>query len=146
MLVVLGAAAVLVTGCGGGGDSTEPTLTTSSLTRAQYIKQGNEVCKEGLQGFKEAVALLAKKPAESKAEKEEFIVNKGLPPYQQMVEQLRDLGAPAQDKAKVQAILDSYDMELKAIEADPGKAFSGEPSFAEAKKQAVSYGLVACNF
>jgi hypothetical protein len=144
--ICLAVAAVLLGGCGGGAGSTEATLTTSNLTRAQYIKQANNVCKEGLHHFEKALDVLAKNPAESKAEKEEFIVETGLPPYRQMVDRLRALGAPAQDKAKVQAILASYYRELKAIEDDPAKAFSGDPSFARAKKLAVSYGLDACNF
>ena len=37
--------AALVAGCGGGGDTT--TDETVTLTKAEFIKQGDAICKEG---------------------------------------------------------------------------------------------------
>jgi hypothetical protein len=145
-IVCLGAVALLLGGCGGSGDSTEPTLTTSSLSKAKYIEQGDQICKEGFRDLKKAIRSMAKIPAESTAEKEQLLADKALPPYQQMADGLRSLGAPAHDEAKVQAILDSYDREIEAVRADPSTAYNGGVVFAEAQKLAFEYGLKACEF
>ncbi len=43
-IAALVALAAIVAGCGGGGDTNEETVT---LTKTEFIKQGDAICKKG---------------------------------------------------------------------------------------------------
>ncbi|HWO82177.1 MAG TPA: hypothetical protein VNM38_00105 [Solirubrobacterales bacterium] len=146
MVLGLVAAAVVLAGCGGGGDSTESTSTNASLSKAEYLKRGNQMCKDGYRNLHKAVLSLGENPAETNEEKQQFVLGMVLPPYQQLVDQLSSLSAPTQDKAKVQAFLNSYRKEIEALEADPAQGLSGQPIFAEPQQLAEEYGLTACQY
>ena len=142
-LAVLGfvVAALVVAGCGGGDD--EP----SALTKAEFVKQGNSICKEGRS---EREKLFQTFTAEVKAgqvtrEDQESLVTVILkPPYEKTIEGLEGLGAPEGDEKKVEAIIAAMEKGLAKAEANPLVSLRSNIQFAEANSLAAKYGLTEC--
>ncbi len=67
-----------------------------------------------------------------------------LPPVQEMIEELGDLGPPAGDEKKVQAIIEAFEDGVERLEANPANVSAGVAAFENANKLSEQYGLVAC--
>lgn len=145
ILVLVAAAALLaVSGCGGGGSS-------SSVTKAQYVKQVNKTCKEEEEKrFGELMAKGQKLEEEARGKaistkaKEEALVSL-LPPYEKMVEDLREVEAPEGDEEELEAIYDAMDEAAQSVKANPGTALVSDVAFKQAAKKAEAYGLKGCD-
>jgi hypothetical protein len=146
VLVALVAVAAIVAGCG--SDDSE---TTASLTKAQFIKQADAICKkedakvEGeFKSFaKENGIPLNKEPNPEQGEElvEEILV----PNVRNQSEAIRDLGAPSGEEEKVTELLDSLDEGIEVAEEDPGALFDSKSDpFAKVNELARDYGLEVC--
>lgn len=146
-LAAFAAIAMIVAGCGGGGDS---TTDSSSLTKAEFLKQGNAVCakgnkeiEEGFEEFEQENGLQNKQP--TKAQLTEAIETVVLPAVRDQVEGIEALGAPSGEEAKVEAITDAAGEAVEEGEEDPASLSSEKADpFAEANELANEYGLVKC--
>jgi hypothetical protein len=146
LLAALAALALVVAGCGGGSSSTE---STSSLTKAEFVKQGNAICakssKEINEGFEEFVEEngLSKTKAPPKAVQEEAVETVLIPRIHKEVEGIRALGPPDEE---AEAVLDAAEEALEKGEEDPILFMKEESSgsFAKADKLAHEYGLTKC--
>lgn len=143
ILCLLAALSLLFAGCGGGDDE-----TTSSLTRAQFLKQGNAICKKSEEEKGKALrALVAKldpnKPI-TQERKEQLVLTVILPPYEQTTEDLKGLGTPEGDEEEVEAIIKAMEEAAKESRADPGVAVTSVRQFEDANKMATDYGLTSC--
>jgi hypothetical protein len=146
------AALALIAGCGGGSDSSGSTdATTSSLTKAQFLKQGNAICAKGNkeieEGFEEfgKEHHFSKKNQPSQAELEEAAEEVLIPNIRREIDDIRALGAPSGEEAEVEAVLAAAEKGLEKGEEDPGAMIEeGEGPFKEANKLAREYGLVKC--
>jgi len=132
--------------CGGGGSdsATDPP----HISKAALIKKGDAICAETdkLQRVRLNAYLKVHPTAEeSETAFAEMLRIAGMPPIASEIEQLRALGVPKGDEAKVNAILTGYEKSLRAAEADPKSIFNvtGGP-FAPFEKQAAKYGFKAC--
>jgi hypothetical protein len=139
------ALAAIVAGCGGGDDTTDETVT---LTKAEFIKQGDAICKKGNdQSEKEAEEFAEDNDFSlekaSKEQLEEAVSEVLVPNLERQTEELDALGAPEGDEDKIEAIVVSLEDATGEIEDDPGVVFSGgvlkKPS-----KLAESYGFKVC--
>jgi hypothetical protein len=146
-LAAFAAIAMIAAGCGGGGDS---TTDSSSLTKAEFLKQGNAICakgnkeiQDGFEEFEEENGLQKKQPTEEQlTEAIETIV---LPSVSGQVEGIEALGAPSGDEAKVEAITDAVTEAVEEGEEDPASLTSEKADpFAEANELSNEYGLVKC--
>lgn len=141
-LCLLAALSLLFAGCGGGGDG------TSSLTRAQFIKEGNAICKKSEEEKAKALrALIAKvdpKKQFSMERKEQLVRTVIIPPYEQTIEDLKGLGAPEGDEEKVEEITQEMEKVAKEVKADPSVAVTSVEQFEKANKLATDYGLTNC--
>lgn len=146
LLAALAALALVVAGCGGGGSSTE---STSSLTKAEFVKQGNAICAKGSkeinEGFEKFVEEngLSKTKAPPKAVQEEAVETVLIPKISKEIEDIRALGPPDEE---AEAVLDAAEEALEKGEEDP-IAFLKEESagpFAKANKLSREYGLTRC--
>ena len=139
-LTYLGAvgAALLAIGCGGDDDG------GSSISKQEFLKQGNEICAKGNQELDQAANETFSGGPPSEEEVVTFVDDELLPNVEGQVSDLRDLGAPEGDEDEVNAILDAADQAIEAIGDDPAAAFRGDDPFAEANQLARDYGLVAC--
>jgi hypothetical protein len=143
------AIALIAAGCGGGDDTTS---TTAALTKAEFLKQGNQVCREGNKeinaGFEEFQKKnnLSRTKEPTEAQKKEVAETVVIPGIAKQVEGVAALEAPSGEEDKVDAIVESAEEALETAEEDPA-AFVGEEgndAFAETDKLASAYGLTAC--
>jgi hypothetical protein len=142
------AVSLLAAGCGGGSDSNS---STASLTKAEFLKQGNAICKHGnmeieaeFEKFvKEHHLSQNKQPTQAQLTEasETFLI----PMIRKEVDQLKALGAPEGEEAKVDAIIEAAEESLETAEANPTSLTSenGGP-FTKTNKLAKEYGLTAC--
>lgn len=142
-LVVVGA--VLVSGCGGGEDTADATET---LTKAEFIEQGEVICKEVVKQREQAINKFGEEngfslQAANKKQLEELVTEVALPTLHQQTEKFRALGAPKGDEAQVDEIIVGWESATKEVEENPGLATEGDP-FDEADAQARAYGFKFC--
>ena len=142
-LIALGA---LVAGCGSDDETT--TDETVTLTKAEFIKQGDAICQKGNDQ--------SEKEAEEFAEENDFTLEKAseeqieeaigevlVPILNRQVEEIEALGAPEGEEEKVEEILTALEDASADVEEDPSRAFEGEP-LKEAKRLAEDYGFKVC--
>ncbi|HSS33478.1 MAG TPA: hypothetical protein VLL27_09390 [Solirubrobacterales bacterium] len=147
--------ALLAAGCGGGddssGDSSESTDSgsSSSLTKAEFIKQGDEICKQGDAAIEGEANEFAKennidtaKPTE--AQKEEVYSQVIGPALKQQSEEIADLGPPEGEEEAVEDIVEAVGRGADEIEEDPKSVLNGGDPLAEATKLAKAYGFKQC--
>lgn len=134
---------LIVAGC---GSSSKSTTTTTALTKAAFLKQGNAICakgnKEQAKLQKQIIPNQNAKP--TKAQETQF-ANALIANVQAQINGVKALGAPAGDSAKVNAIVNTAQTALNGIKKDPSSLFTskGDP-FAKANKLTKAYGLTAC--
>jgi hypothetical protein len=143
---VLVALAALVAGCGGGDETTDSTTVT--LTKVEFIKQGDVICKEAnednqaeAEEFGEDNDFVLEKA--SKEQLEEAVAEVLSPSLNQQVEELEALGVPKGDEKKVEAIFTAVEDAAEEIEDDPSLVFKGEV-LKKANQLADDYGFKVC--
>jgi hypothetical protein len=156
ILLILGAlAALLIAGCGGGGDETETSTPTveepAALTKDELIEQGDGVCAE----VNAAVGALsgAETPESTPGDSTEKVANL----YIGMVERLQDLGAPEGEEADYAKFMEAGE-ELAKVEGEAKLAAEREDVAAMEEKgqeaaaalesfqsQAAIYGFEDCS-
>lgn len=139
VLALVGVAA----GCGGSGDST--TVTTSTLSKAAFVKKANALCETARQK-----ALSYRPPTEKGPEKQivTSTIHDGiLPEIQGAMEEVRELGAPEGDEAKIEAIVVGNE---KAVVKAEGESFASLPEmeegFLSTAEKARAYGIDNCGY
>jgi hypothetical protein len=148
LLTAAAAAAVLaalVAGCGGGDDTTDETVT---LTKVEFIKQGDAICKEsGDQSEKEAEEFAEDNgftlEKASDEQLEEAVAAVLVPTLRQQADEIEALGAPEGDEEQVEEILVSLEGATDEIEDEPGVVFE-EKVFDEPNELAEDYGFKVC--
>jgi hypothetical protein len=144
-LAALVALAALIAGCGGGDETTDETVT---LTKTEFIKQGDAICKKGNdQSEKEAEEFAEDNDftleKASKEQLEEAVAEVLVPNLNQQAEELDALGAPEGDEEQVEEIIVSLEGAADEIEDEPGSVFEGEV-LEEPTKLAKAYGFKVC--
>jgi hypothetical protein len=147
--------AVLGIGCGSSGDSSDGGGDNGSLTKAEFIKQGDKLCVKA--DKKKAAQIEAFTEAEGSGpenvltagDEEKFMLVAVLPPIQVETEELEALGVP--DEPEAQAIIKGLE---KAIAQSEDEAREGAPPpakpeeavdpFAKVSQQAKAYGFKSC--
>jgi len=136
LLAAFTAAASLssLTGCGGGEEG---------LTKAQFIRQGDAICK---QAGAEQVALAAHyKKKEIAPGHFKAVTGIVVPPMEKELRRLRALSPPQGDEKKVRAILEEIESGVHDVQHDYLDVFYEENDpFAEANELARKYGFHAC--
>lgn len=146
-LAVLLALAALVAGCGGGGGDTTDS-DTATLTKAEFIKQGDAICKEANEGnqaeaeeFAEENGFDLEKASEEQLE--EAVGEVLAPSLTKQAEELDALGAPEGDEDQVEGIIVSLEDATGEIEDDPSLVFKGEV-LKKPNQLAEAYGFEIC--
>jgi hypothetical protein len=149
------AAACFFAGCGGEGggsaSTSETPLTTSSHSRAEFVKLANGICETGADALLTEIGSYVKRhQGEGKGQDE--LLAQGvqavfLPKMQAHIEEIRTLGAPSGDQQKVEALLASLQEAVDA--ADAGEVSSQAQLTKDFKRSAAlarEYGLHACAY
>ncbi len=144
-LALLVALAALIAGCGGGDETTDETVT---LTKAEFIKQGDAICKEANdQNEAEAEEFAEdndfKLESASKEQLEEAVAEVLVPSLNKQAEELDALGAPEGDEDKIEEIVVSLEDATGEIEDDPSLVFE-EKTLEEPNQLAEAYGFKVC--
>jgi len=142
--------ALVAAGCGSDGDSTAADESSASLSKAEFIKKGDEICKETDKIQNKDIRLyLVENPGSSgKKEDVEKVIKVGLQQIKVEAEELEALGAPEGDEEKIEAIVAGIEDGMKKAEEDPvstNKSGPGNP-FATVDKLTTDYGFKVCNF
>jgi hypothetical protein len=139
--------AMLIAGCG----SSDNSETTASLTKAQFLKQGNAICKagneetnEGFESFSKEHNLGHKEPSE--AQFEELSETVLAPSVSKQIEEVRALGTPEGDEGEVDEFLTNAEEALEKVEEEPAliSAEGKEGPFYSVNKEAAAIGLTSC--
>ncbi len=141
--------ALLGAGCGGGGGGDSAEVTESSMSKSEYVAQANQVCEKGSQSLETDFAVFVKeaegKKSQAKAEYVKLVETVIAPNVEAETEELRELGAPEGDLAKVKEILKAREESIAIAEEDPEAVIhNSEKVFGKASKVAGEYGLKAC--
>jgi hypothetical protein len=132
----------LAAGCGSGGSA-----GAGSLTKAQFIKRGNAICRQGEKEILAAYSAASGGPGSSssltRGKIERVITASVLPVLQGEADGLANLGAPQGDEGKIGAIVEKIEAAVAKGEKDPG-SFLGTRPMAEAGGLAEEYGLNEC--
>lgn len=156
--VAMLAISVVIDGCGDSSDSGSTgsaatgseTITTSSLSKAQFIKQGNVVCEKAHHPDKFEAAFrgfrskgLSEREAAIEALKVAIV-----PITEAQIAAIRKMGAPAGDEEAIETALDAQQQAVDKFKTvEPAEAGENPLEyFAGATKQLEGYGLNACVF
>lgn len=117
-------AAIAIAGCGSGSDESAPSSAEpQALSTAQYIKQADAICQKANDrqeaNLRKALADREATGAASKSEQVSFVTSSGLPPLKEEAADLRDLGAPAGEEKKAEALITALLRAIEKIEAAP---------------------------
>jgi len=136
-VAVIGCAGLLAA-CGGGEETTAPTLN-----KAEFIAQGDEICRNGDKEIEAGAEEFAKENEVdtenvTTEQQEEAIKEVVVPSLRKQAEEIGELGVPEGEEEKVEAL-------LTEIEADPGVVLEGSTDpLAEARQLANDFGFVSC--
>ena len=137
--------ALVAAGCGGGGDSSGG----EALTKAEFIKQGDEICKQGEAQLEEETEEFAEDnnvdtENPTRAQQEEVIKTVVAPALRKQAEELGELGAPSGEEEAAEEIVTSLEEGSDAMEEDPGKLLEGNNPVEKASTLAKEFGFKEC--
>ena len=156
----------LLAGCGGGsedsstasgGNSTaqadsvnDASSDAPALSKAEFIKQGDEICADAAKTFAEGVVKFMSESGVSEnddlsdEQEEEVITDVILPAYSTMGQELGELGPPKGEEEDVAEIVGGFEDVVADAEEDPSDVIGGDDPFADAKAKAKEFGLEIC--
>lgn len=144
------------TGSSGGssGGSTEVSVETGSLSKAAFIKQANTICANTWKQFeKELFDAYGEEqdnpPKPTEPSHQNVFFETGFPEtYEQLIDEISKIGAPAGDEEEITAFLEALQKLLDESREDPetfNESFvQSELSFGKANQLANAYGLKGC--
>jgi hypothetical protein len=139
---------VCVAGCGSSSSTT--TETTASISKAEFVKQGNAICAKGNKAQEAETNAYAKKHGlkenkePTKAQQTEIVETVFVPNIQSQIDAVKALGAPSGEEQQVNAALETSQQTLNKAKANPALFFGNENLFAAAGKQLHALGLKEC--
>src|SRR5438128_2043762 len=106
LLALLMALAIGIVGCGSGGE--DETAQADTLTKAEYVKQADEICAKTEGRQRKLLTKFQKQNPnpEGPSETEKMISYAGLPPIQEQIQELSKLPLPDKEAAKAKAYLE----------------------------------------
>lgn len=130
--------ALVVSGCGGGG--------SNSLTKAEFAKKADEICRRGESERAEVLKAAGQKFSGKKvtAADQEQLVLEALPSYEKSAQKIQELGAPEGGEKEAEALVEAMEEAAENVKADPGTATTGSIPFKKANEVAEEIGAKGC--
>jgi hypothetical protein len=131
-----------LSGCGGGEATNE--MTTGSMTKAQFLTQGNAICSQVFDEIDRRYGKLSKKSTDAELNEQAQEI---VPPLvSRLVGRLRALGAPKGEEARVEKILVALEEGVETAEEDVStvRGSRGEFAFEKGYEMLWDYGLMRC--
>jgi hypothetical protein len=146
-----------IAGCGGGDSDTETAAPESApsasedsggpaLTKAEFIEQGDAICKENQEEGEAELSAFLEEVGEgepSEEDQERVITEVVAPSLQASADGLRELTPPEGEEEAVAEIVDGLDEAIASVEDDPIAALEGDP-FTEVNEKAIDFGFKVC--
>jgi hypothetical protein len=153
-LVALLGLGLVVAGCGSSSSSsssnTSSTAAASALTKPEYVKQGNAICKASNAKRKAAFIAYAKahhwklNSPLTKAQDIQLATAIAIPSIQATISAIKALVPPNSDQAQVTAMLAAAQQDLDRAKKDPLVLATSGGQFADSGKLLHAYGLTSC--
>lgn len=147
LLIALFLLTVAAAGCGGSNDEGQ----TTSLTKAQFIKQANAICLQtkersvtAFREYSQTHAVPSSGPGLA-AKAADLIENIFIPIYDEQIEKIGALEAPSGDEEKVDAILAAMREGIEGARREPLPFIRESAALNHASQLAVAYGLPECS-
>jgi hypothetical protein len=144
------AIAIVAAGCGSSSDGTTDT-TVVVLTKTEFIKQGDAICKKGGESLNQEAEDFAKKNnidinKPTKKQQEEVIETVVGPALQTQADELSELGVPDGEEDKTTAIVDALEAGAEELEDNPSALLenSGKGPLDKANELASEFGFKEC--
>lgn len=139
--------AIVASGCGGGGGS---DTAESAVTKAQFIKRGDEICRTAQESKEQGIVAWQEKSEKegkglgdfSAKELGHVYLTVALPPVKKAADELAELTPPAGD-AEAEELVESMASTVKAIEEEPTQGIEEGP-YEAPDKLAQAYGFKVC--
>jgi hypothetical protein len=140
VLMSLVTLALFLASCGGSDEK--------SLTKAEFIEQGDEICKQGDQEFTADYEEFLKsheiKGVLNESQSFEIAEEIYLPNVEKRLGELQELSPPEADQAQVEKIFASTEDALAASNKDVEAMFADVNPFEKSKTLAKEYGFKVC--
>jgi hypothetical protein len=138
--------ALVVTGCGGGSDS---STATTSVSKAAFIKKVDAVCQKGTERMQRAILVFLKQHKDvkrpNKAQSEELVGSAIVPSVEKELAAMKALEAPEGDEDRFGAIVSALEEGLETAEANPEAVVaSSDAVFGISGRLAGEYGAEVC--
>jgi hypothetical protein len=149
-VLLVAALAFVAAACGDDGDSGSASTTTTALTKDEYIREANRICKQQDKKIERASKqFFADAPNDEEPppqEVAEFGEKTVFPAIKDEIDRVEQLGAPEGDEDQIKKMLDAAKSGLADLEAHPDQLEKGgiASSFEEYQKLASAYGLDEC--
>jgi hypothetical protein len=130
--------ALVVSGCGGGG--------SDSLTKAEFAKKADEICRRGEAERAEVLKAAGQKFSGKKvtAADQEQLVLEAIPSYEKSTQKIKELGVPEGGEKEAEALVEAMEEAAENVKADPGTATTGSIPFKKADEIAEEIGAKGC--
>jgi hypothetical protein len=151
IVLLAGVMAIAIVAAGCGSSSDDSTDAVVGLTKTEFIKQGDAICKKGSAALSKEAEEFAdendvdiSKPTEE--QQEEVIETVVGPALQAQADELGELGAPAGEEDKVSAILDALEAGAEELEDNPAALLksNGKRPLDKANELAGEFGFKEC--
>jgi hypothetical protein len=171
LILIIGAIAIFVVGCGGGGDSTSGGTTSGGstsegttaegdgnattangeangdpkpLSKPEFKNRINEICIQVPPTYEEELKKAEK--GGKKLSPAEKTLKAAVPPIYAAVEQMESVKPPPGEEKKLEEVIDAMEAAAKGLEAEPKSKLSGPGSpFAEFQALTKKYGFETCS-
>lgn len=154
LATALAAAALLaIAGCGGGDNDGSTAAEAPTLTKKQFVREGQAICTRGyrrqarwMEAFYKRHGYDWQEP--SKKTREEVNAAVVMKVEQEKIDELDALPVPAGDEAEIRKILESMERGIRVTEREPERL--AEPTekkpepFMEARELTADYGIWIC--
>lgn len=140
-LAALLAVALVIAGCGGGGDA--------ELSKAEVIEKGDAICKTSSRQIEDEAEKFAEDNDidtgnPTKKQQEEVIETVVAPGLRSEAEELEGLGAPREGAKQLETTLAALNTGIDKLESEPGLLLGDKNPLGKASTLAGEFGFEAC--
>ena len=133
--------------CGGDGSGTTTAVGTPSLTKAQFLKKANAICRKGTKEMNRLDVAAWKRYGSPSSEPDPATSDKValalLPAREKEVRLIRTLGLPRGNEEHVEKMLKAWEEGIEKGREDP-RALRAGRALSEAYSMGLDYGLIDC--
>jgi hypothetical protein len=138
-------------GTGGGGSEAADSTDDQTISKADFAKQANQICRKTLRNVTEKTVPIiereGKRPGNDPEELEVRLVSSIMAPeLRAELEQLQDLGVPSGDEKQVNTILNAIEGVVVEAETNAAKVVKYNTALVKPSNLAKQYGISECPY